>query len=254
MKLTVIGCSAGMPSADASTSSYLLEANGKNYLIDTGDGTAAAMQKLGIDAKSIDNIFITHMHSDHSMGLPLVIQMLKLLKRKDQLNVYLPREAEDGFKRLLYMVYLFPDKLGFDIQFTGVERGFEFNDGSLKIEFFQNSHLFNNKEYILKRTIPNRMQCFSLIITAESKKFIYSADIGSIDDLDPIIENANLLLTEGMHVDLEKMPELLLEKKVKKLILTHLLDDTDKDQVRMMFEKAGYSDLDFASEGIVIEI
>lgn len=98
------------------------------------------------------------------------------------------------------------------------------------------------------------MQCFSLIITAENKKFIYSADIGSIDDLDPIIENADLLLTEGMHVELEKLPDLLIEKKVKKLILTHLLDDTDKDQVRMMFEKAGYSNLDFASEGMFIEI
>jgi len=243
-----------MPSAQSSTSSYLLEVNEKSYLIDAGDGTAAAMQKLGIDAKSIDNIFITHMHSDHSMGLPLVVQIMKLLKRENQLNVYLPREAEDGFKRLLYMVYLFPDKLGFDIQFTGVERSFEFDDGNIKIDFFQNSHLFNNKEYILNRTIPNRMQCFSLIITAGDKKFVYSADLGSIDDLDPVIENADLLLAEGMHVELEKMPDLLIEKSVKKMILTHLLDETDKNHIKAMFEKAGFSNIDFASEGMVVEV
>jgi ribonuclease BN (tRNA processing enzyme) len=254
MKLTVIGCSSGMPSGQSSTSSYLLEANGKSYLLDTGDGTAAAIQKLGIDTNIIENIFISHMHSDHSMGLPLVVQMMKLQKREKRLNVYLPREAEDGFKRLLYMTYLFPDKLGFDIQFTGVERNYEFDDGDIKIEFFQNSHLFAVKEYILKRTIPNRMQCFSMIVTASDKKIIYSADIGSIDDLDPIIENADLLLTEGMHLELEKLPELLIEKKVKKLILTHLQDDTDTDQIKAMFEKSGFSNVDFASDGMTKEI
>ena len=152
------------------------------------------------------------------------------------------------------MAYLFPDKLGFDIQFTGVERNFEFDDDNLKIEFFQNSHLFGAKEYILNNTIPNRMQCFSFIITADKKKFVYSADIGSIDDLDPIIENADLLVCEGMHVELEKVPELLIEKNVKKLILTHLPEGADKDQIKAMFEKAGFSNVDFASEGMEIEV
>ncbi len=254
MKLTVIGCSSGTPSGQCSTSSYLIESNSKGYLLDTGDGTAAAIQRLGIDTKDIENIFISHMHSDHSIGLPLLVQMMKGYKREKHLNVYLPREAEDGFKRLLYMTYLFPDKLGFDIQFTGVERNFEFDDSNIKIEFFQNSHLFGAKEYILNHTIPNRMQCFSFIITADKKKFVYSADIGSIDDLDPIIENADLLLTEGMHVELEKMPELLIEKNVKKLILTHLPEGADKDQIKAMFEKAGFSNVDFASEGMEIEV
>ena len=76
MKLTVIGCSSGTPSGQCSTSSYLIESNGKGYLLDTGDGTAAAIQRLGIDTNDIENIFISHMHSDHSMGLPLLVQMM----------------------------------------------------------------------------------------------------------------------------------------------------------------------------------
>ena len=256
MRLTVIGCSSGAPSAKTSTSSYLLEAEGKRYLLDCGDGTAAAFTRLGVDVNSIDNICISHMHSDHAMGLPFLIQTMYLLKRTKPLKIYLPREAEDGFKQLFYMTYLFFEKLGFEIQFTGVEKGFSLSENNTQIEFHLNSHLQVdiNKNFIMQRTIPNRMQCFSMIVTDDNKKFVYSADIGSINDLEPIIENADLLLTEGMHLNLEQLPQLAIRKNVKKILLTHLQDNTDTDSIRIAFEKIGYSNLDFAKEGLEIDI
>jgi ribonuclease Z len=254
LKLTVIGCSAGIPSAHVSTSSYLLESENTTYLFDAGDGTASAALRLGIDVNSIDKVFITHMHSDHSMGLPLLVQLMKGLKRTRPLHIYLPREAEDGFKRLFYMIYLFPEKLGFDINFVGVERGFEFNQHNIRIDFFQNSHLFANKQYIISRTIPNRLQSFSMEVKTDGKKFVYSGDIGAIGDLEQIIENADLLLTEGMHLEMDELPLLLQEKNVKKLLLTHLYGQGTEDEIRVMFEKEGYSEIEFAREGLVIEI
>ena len=58
----------------------------------------------------------------------------------------------------------------------------------------------------------------------------------------------------ALYRELEKMPELLIEKNVKKLILTHLPEGADKDQIKAMFEKAGFSNVDFASEGMEIEV
>ncbi len=184
--MTVIGCSSGMPSGKSSASCYLLEGGGRKYLLDCGDGSASAFVRLGIDPNIISHIFISHMHPDHCMGLPLLVQMMYLQKRISPLEIFLPREAEDGFKRLFYMTYLFFEKLGFEISFRGIEKGFTFSDGNISISFFQNSHLFGNKEYILRRTLPNRMQCYSMIIEAGGKKLVYSADIGSIDDLNVI--------------------------------------------------------------------
>lgn len=254
MKLTVIGCSSGIPSAHVSTSSYLLETDSTTYLFDAGDGTASAVLRLGIDVKKIDKIFISHMHSDHSMGLPLLVQLMKGKKRTKPLHIYLPREAEDGFKRLFYMIYLFPEKLGFDMTFVGVEKGFEFNEHNIRIDFFRNSHLYANKQYIISRTVPNRMQSFSIEIAIGGKKFVYSGDIGSIGDLEPIIENSDLLLTEGMHMDLDDLPQLLQEKNVKKVLLTHLYGQGTENEIRAMFKKEGYSDIEFAREGLVVEI
>jgi ribonuclease BN (tRNA processing enzyme) len=186
-----------------------------------------------------------------------LVQTMYLFKRTKPLKIYLPREAEDGFKRLFYLTYLFFEKLGFEITFTGVEKGFSFEENNMRIEFHLNTHLQVdiNKTYIINRSIPNRMQCFSIIVTSDdNKKFVYSADIGSINDLKPLIENADLLLTEGMHLDLEQLPQLAIDKNVKKILVTHLQDNADTESIRMAFGKCGYSNLAFAREGLEIDI
>ena len=254
MELTVIGCASGTPSANKSSSSYLLNTGDKKYLLDCGDGTAASMVRLGIDPNEIDHIFISHMHSDHCMGLLLLVQMMYGTGRTTDLTVHLPREAEDGFKRLFYLTYLFPEKFAFELKFVGLDKDFVFEDNGLRIEFFQNSHLYVNKEYIMSRTIPNRMQCFSMIVIADGKKLVYSADIGSLTDLEQIVESSDLLISEGMHFELDQLPELLIDAHVKQTLLTHLPDKTDLTAVEQIFKKAGYKNLLIAKDGLKLFI
>ena len=250
MQLTVIGCASGAPSATKSSSSYLLTAGNNKYLLDCGDGTAASVVRLNIDPNDIDHIFISHMHSDHCMGLLLLVQMMYNRKRTKKLTVHLPREAEDGFKRLFYLAYLFPEKFDFELKFSGLDKDFVFEDENLRMEFFQNSHLYGNKEYIMSRTIPNRMQCFSMIADIGGRKIVYSADVGAISDLEQIVESADLLISEGMHVDLAQLPQLVIETHVKQLMLTHLPDQVDPDTITQEFKKAGFENLIFAKDGL----
>lgn len=254
MRLKIIGCSSGMASAQKSTSSYLLEIDRIGYLMDCGDGTAQAIQRLKIDPNTISKIFISHMHSDHSMGLPFLVQLMHLMKRELPLDIYLPREAEDGFKRLLYMTYLFPGDLGFDITFHGLDRKSTYEDSNLKIEFIQNRHLQGKKEFIMSRALPNRMQCFSMIAEHDCKRMVYTADVLDIDDVALVADNADLLLAEGMHIDLERMPQLMIDKDVKQLLLTHLPDRFDYGTIGAEFAKAGYDNLVFAREGMEIRL
>jgi len=250
MQVTVIGCASGIPSATKSSSSYLFTAGNKKYLLDCGDGTAASMVRLNINPNDIDHIFISHMHSDHCMGLLLLVQMMYCQKRTKKLTVYLPHEAEDGFKRLFYLAYLFPEKFDFELKFIGLNKNFVFEDSNLRMEFFQNSHLYGNKEFIMSRTIPNRMQCFSMITSASDKKLVYSADVGSITDLEQIVQSADLLISEGMHVDLAQLPQLAVEANVKQLLLTHLPDQADPEAITQEFKKVGFENLIFAKDGL----
>src|SRR5437899_9682128 len=57
------------PSAGRAQSSNLLVVNGAQYVIDAGDGVTRRLARLRTNFRNIDNIFITHPHSDHTGGL-----------------------------------------------------------------------------------------------------------------------------------------------------------------------------------------
>jgi len=94
--LVVLG--TGTPNADPDRSGPALAVvvNGTAYLVDAGPGIvrrAAAAQRQGIDAlapKLLDNVFITHLHSDHTVGLPDLIFTPWVLERVKPLAVYGP--------------------------------------------------------------------------------------------------------------------------------------------------------------------
>jgi|TARA_B110000503_G_scaffold54194_1_gene87099 ribonuclease Z len=101
MKLTILGCSSAFPEKDSSTSSQLLEINGKSFLIDCGEGTQIQLRKYGVKLNSIENIFISHLHGDHFFGLPGLISTLKLLGRTKALNIYGPTGIKKAITLLL---------------------------------------------------------------------------------------------------------------------------------------------------------
>jgi glyoxylase-like metal-dependent hydrolase (beta-lactamase superfamily II) len=50
--------------------STLVEAGGTRLLIDAGRGASIRLWQLGVSLGSIDAVFLTHFHSDHTIGLP----------------------------------------------------------------------------------------------------------------------------------------------------------------------------------------
>ena len=76
MKLTVIGCSGSYPGPDSPASSYLLEHDGHQILLDMGNGSAGALQRYA-DPYSLDAIFISHLHVDHFIDLTSYYVMRK---------------------------------------------------------------------------------------------------------------------------------------------------------------------------------
>lgn len=94
--LVVLG--TGTPNADPDRSGPALAVvvNGVAYLVDAGPGVvrrAAAAQRDGVAAltpKRLDKVFITHLHSDHTVGLPDLIFTPWVLERTAPLSVYGP--------------------------------------------------------------------------------------------------------------------------------------------------------------------
>ncbi|MFH1894112.1 MAG: ribonuclease Z [Candidatus Zixiibacteriota bacterium] len=254
MRLTVIGCASGTPSVSRAHSCYLIHEGDRGYMLDCGDGAASALVRCGIDTSQIGDVFISHTHPDHVIGLPMLIQMEHLKKRSEPLRIHVPLEFERTFADMLLGLYLFPEKMCFEISVLTIDDDFVFDDGGVRIEVSPNAHLAGNTKFVESVGARNLMRCYSFALTTDGRKFAYSSDITGISDLDEIAENADLLLTEGLHVDLADLPGLLAEKGVKRCILTHLPDDFDRESTLQFFEKSGYDSLGFAQERLTVSI
>ena len=99
----VVLLGVGNPNADPERSgpAVAVVTNGVAYLVDCGPGVvrrAAAAENKGIDAleaTKLKTVFITHLHSDHTLGYPDLIFTPWVLGRTEPLEAYGPRGLRD---------------------------------------------------------------------------------------------------------------------------------------------------------------
>ncbi|CXI20461.1 metallo-hydrolase/oxidoreductase, putative [Plasmodium berghei] len=143
-KIIFLGTGSMYPSISRGTSSFIFQTTKKKYneayLFDCGENTFISLQKANIKISKIKNIFITHLHGDHCLGLISVLTMLKNLKT---INIYGPegiyRFLKNNFnstysKRIAkYFVY--------ELKLKG-------NENNSNIVNSENSNIGINKKYL----------------------------------------------------------------------------------------------------------
>ena len=70
IKATLLGTGAPVPSIERFGPSILVEAGGQKLLFDCGRGAGQRLWQLKIPLGQIDALFLTHLHSDHIVGIP----------------------------------------------------------------------------------------------------------------------------------------------------------------------------------------
>ena len=69
-KVTLLGTGAPVPSIERFGPGILVEAGGQKLLFDCGRGAAQRLWQLKIPLGQINALFLTHLHSDHIVGIP----------------------------------------------------------------------------------------------------------------------------------------------------------------------------------------
>ncbi len=94
-ELKILGSASALPTSNRFPSAQLLNVNERFFLIDCGEGTQMQLRKFKTKILRINNIFISHLHGDHFLGLFGYISTLNLLGRNTDLNIYCPKELHE---------------------------------------------------------------------------------------------------------------------------------------------------------------
>jgi ribonuclease BN (tRNA processing enzyme) len=211
MKLTLTGCGHGTATPEFASTSMLLEAGNKYYLVDAADGTAYKLICRGLAPAQLSAVMITHTHLDHTAGLPEVIRLgMKGKKNFPEIgSTYLLADIACA-EVIRSWIALNGYKGTEDLKFASVADGYA--DDVLKMRSIKTGHL-----------MPASDKSYSLIVEAENKKIFFSGDLRA-DFSDFSVENADgsdLAVVELTHYPIAKAIPFLEKIRVGKLVFNH---------------------------------
>jgi ribonuclease Z len=95
LQVIFLGTGGSIPTTTRSLPAIAIRRKGELILFDCGEGVQRQMVKAGLGFNKKMKVFITHMHGDHILGLPGLVQTMSLLDRTKKLEIYGPAGMED---------------------------------------------------------------------------------------------------------------------------------------------------------------
>src|SRR5262245_32213034 len=169
-QVVLLGTGNPPPDPDRSGPATAIVVNGTPYLVDFGAGVVrrakAAVAERGIEALEPTNlrvVFVTHLHSDHTVGYPDLILTPWVMGRKVPLEVYGPTGIKDMTSHILeayrvdfesrskqhveklYTVGTFPE--AHEVNAHEIKPGVVYKDANVTVTAFPTKHTIESYGY-----------------------------------------------------------------------------------------------------------
>jgi ribonuclease Z len=99
LDVVFLGTGGSVPTARRATACLLIRAGGDRILIDCGEGAQRQMQR-STGLVQVDDLYITHFHADHYLGVPGLLKTYELNGRETPLRIFGPPGLEELFVAL----------------------------------------------------------------------------------------------------------------------------------------------------------
>lgn len=95
IRVVFLGTSGSVPTLKRSLPSVIVQCQKELLMFDCGENTQRQMMQGKVSFHKKLRIFLTHLHGDHVLGLPGVLQTMALMDRKEPVTIYGPPGIRD---------------------------------------------------------------------------------------------------------------------------------------------------------------
>lgn len=271
LDVTLLGTGGMMPLPYRYLTSLIVKYKGYGILIDCGEGTQISLHENGISPKQIDFIFLTHLHTDHTGGLPGLLLKMMNSGREEEVVIIGPK----GTEMIVNAIKTIALGISFDIrviEISDIEEEIDLSNINLKknnklsdlrVNAFKVNHSiscygysivlsrkgkFNvekaielniNKEYWnilqsgLSFTIDEKTYTPDMVMGKERKgiKITYCTDTRPTKSIIDNAKNSDLLILEGMYGDIEKTEDAISKKHMTMIEAAEIAKETNPEEL-----------------------
>jgi ribonuclease Z len=136
LDLVFFGTAGSMPTANRAPSAILVRRGGERLLFDCGEGTQRQLLRSTVGLIDLREIFLTHYHADHYLGLPGMLKTFALRGRDVPIQIFGPPGLTELFSALRRIF----GKLSYEYELVTLEPGDTVARGEYSIETFALNH------------------------------------------------------------------------------------------------------------------
>ena len=213
MKITFLGTSHGVPSADRFCSCMMIESGNSVYLIDAGAPVVDLLLRNGKEISDLRAVFTTHAHTDHTNGIFPLVNLMNWYFKTSEADFYITEQPLiDAWKNLnLALGSALSEER---IRFHKVEELHVYEDENIKVQYFPTQHMAPRPSY-------------SILVTEGDKRVLFSGDFSNglrQQDVPAILaqEPLDAFVCEMAHFGVKELAPYLKTCKAKRLYVTHV--------------------------------
>ena len=147
MRLIFLGTGGSLPTPKRNVSAIAVQVGPDILLFDCGEGTQRQFMLSSASFMKVTNVFISHLHGDHFLGLPAMIQSMSFSGRTRPLYVHGPEGMEDTMRSMLELGYFTP---GFHVLTRELEDEEEVQFPGFKVIAVEADHTVPAFAYVLQ--------------------------------------------------------------------------------------------------------